>query len=730
MAQPSLTEQPMQTSKVDSIPHHDADQPNTPVTSRSPPASTDVDDNPRSPKRRRLSTDEQQRIIKSEAEGEVAGGQPEPAVATSTPTREGQDGEPEANLSQPRRASTETVQQVVGSIVKTEGPDIQVGAGIPATATGVQNGSVATRPSQQQSPAPNTRLDNLPFLDKQSSQLLTFLSRLTPTEAMGLSSAPNAPSTKEYAALRAAFDRTRRLLSPGWPFLSPHDLGLRNGSQLEIIRKANQAIFMSSIFTGEIGLRDMDRSFLAVFVPENGKLLKAQASMYLELKTQGFITAWRTGAAPPNVVMADLFGPDLDKALLARRPGTTGLAPTEQEFLIRLASRRDILQSHVKNNTLDQLPLKYRWEDFSREVSSYLIKHIENSSNPGDGVSNEGNDPTRSLHRGQMEGQFSIHGPPLPVSSTDSILSSKSLVKHAFEPSDDGDFVAQAARAAEIALRSTLGLAYSDKIPEGPAPTTPTIQQDTSTTRPPSAPLSETRDLNLNTASSPSPAVDLKSTTEEIPHASQTAPTSVLYERARLAATKASLALEKKPLVPSQRRPWTTEEENALMTGLDQVKGPHWSQILAMYGPGGTISEALKDRNQVQLKDKARNLKLFFLKSGIEVPYYLKYVTGDLKTRAPAQALRQEARERDRLLAEGDDAALDELVGDVEGEEQLGEDIFDSMSNQESPLTNGAGQGAPADESKKPFEPSMADVEALIAKASASAQTSQSVEST
>ncbi|KAH0842854.1 putative MYB DNA binding protein (Tbf1) [Fonsecaea pedrosoi] len=723
MAQPSLTEQPMQTSKVDSIPHHDADQPSTPVTSRSPLASADVDDNPRSPKRRRLSTDEQQRIIKSEAEGEVAGGQPEPAVATSTSTREGQDGEPEANLSQPRRASTETVQQVVGSIVKTEGPDVQVGAGTPATATGAQDGSVATRPSHQQSPAPNARLDNLPFLDKQSSQLLTFLSRLTPTEAMGLSSAPNAPSTKEYAALRAAFDRTRRLLSPGWPFLSPHDLGLRNGNQLEIIRKANQAIFMSSIFTGEIGLRDMDRSFLAVFVPENGKLLKAQASMYLELKTQGFITAWRTGAAPPNVVMADLFGPDLDKALLARRPGTTGLAPTEQEFLIRLASRRDILQSHVKNNTLDQLPLKYRWEDFSREVSSYLIKHIENSSNPGDGVSNEGNDPTRSLHRGQMEGQFSIHGPPLPVSSTDSILSSKSLVKHAFEPSDDGDFVAQAARAAEIALRSTLGLAYSDKIPEGPAPTTPTIQQDTSTPRPPSAPLSETRDLNLNTASSPSPAVDLKSTTEEIPHASQTAPTSVLYERARLAATKASLALEKKPLVPSQRRPWTTEEENALMTGLDQVKGPHWSQILAMYGPGGTISEALKDRNQVQLKDKARNLKLFFLKSGIEVPYYLKYVTGDLKTRAPAQALRQEARERDRLLAEGDDAALDELVGDVEGEEQLGEDIFDSMSNQESPLTNGAGQGAPPDESKKPFEPSMADVEALIAKASASAQT-------
>ena len=72
------------------------------------------------------------------------------------------------------------------------------------------------------------------------------------------------------------------------------------------------------------------------------------------------------------------------------------------------------------------------------------------------------------------------------------------------------------------------------------------------------------------------------------------------------------------------------------MAGLDFVKGPHWSQILAMYGSGGSHGEALRDRTQVQLKDKARNLKLFFLKSGIEVPYHLGMVTGELKSRAPS----------------------------------------------------------------------------------------------
>lgn len=91
------------------------------------------------------------------------------------------------------------------------------------------------------------------------------------------------------------------------------------------------------------------------------------------------------------------------------------------------------------------------------------------------------------------------------------------------------------------------------------------------------------------------------------------------------------------------------------MAGLDTVKGPHWSQILALHGAKGTVSEVLKDRNQVQLKDKARNLKLFFLKSNIEVPYYLQCVTGELKTRAPSQAARKEAEERARLS--GDEEA-------------------------------------------------------------------------
>jgi hypothetical protein len=156
----------------------------------------------------------------------------------------------------------------------------------------------------------------------------------------------------------------------------------------------------------------------------------------------------------------------------------------------------------------------------------------------------------------------------------------------------------------------------------------------------------------------------------EIPYHTQTAPTQVLYERARLAATAKASPSNRRAGLPSQRRPWTTEEENALMAGLDRVKGPHWSQILAMFGPGGTINESLKDRNQVQLKDKARNLKLFFLKSGIEVPYYLQFVTGELKTRAPAQAAKNEARERAKQRGDEDRAHIEGVMALAGGQLQ------------------------------------------------------------
>ena len=172
-----------------------------------------------------------------------------------------------------------------------------------------------------------------------------------------------------------------------------------------------------------------------------------------------------------------------------------------------------------------------------------------------------------------------------------------------------------------------------------------------------------------------------------IPNPAQSAPTQVLYERARQAATAKASPSSRRAGTPSQRRPWTTDEENSLMAGLDRVKGPHWSQILAMFGPGGTINEVLKDRNQVQLKDKARNLKLFFLKSGIEVPYYLQFVTGELKTRAPGQAAKNEAKEK--ATSDEDRAHIEGVIALAGGSMQEVDQVMTGVESRDERSHNG-----------------------------------------
>lgn len=645
---------------------------------QSQPSNPPQDDSPRSPKRRRLSpTEDDQR--------------PETAFS-------GRDDQ------QKKESEPTVVPQSTTTNVSA-----------PAS---IQSHNAPPHPPKPQPSIVRNRLDSLPVLESLAADILTFLASLSPTEALSLSRTPATVKTREYLGLRSKFDPIRRMFYTGQPFLSAGDLQLQDANHIQAIRKINQAIFMSSIFTGEIGLRDMDRGFLPVLVPDNGYLQKSQASVFLALKTQGFITAWRTGAAPPHVVVADMFAPDLDKQILARRPGTTTLAPTEQDFLNQVTSRREILQTHAQNNTLDQLALKYPWDDFSREVSSYLYQSIESASKNG-GVQG-GSDASKNAQRGQMEGQFSIHAPPVPTASTESIFMQVTQGQTPSLSLFGEEFVAQAARAAEIAMKGLGVVSAAEAAPTAPPSAPPPAKSATPT---PQMPLSEYQQYepppeNIK-SESPSSA---PSGNPDVPHSSQTAPTLVLYERARQAAAAKTSLTPRKGVLPAQRRPWTPEEEHALMKGIDQVKGGHWSQILAMYGPGGTVNETLKDRNQVQLKDKARNLKLYFLKSGVEVPYYLQAVTGDLRTRAPGQASKiEEAKERERLQLEADQVSFEELEGDEPPHPSI-VDTSTPLPTQASPATNDTAQGSPLkDIEPKKFEPSMADVEAMIARAAAQA---------
>lgn len=152
---------------------------------------------------------------------------------------------------------------------------------------------------------------------------------------------------------------------------------------MDVLRKANLASFVSSIFgSQEIGFADLNDHFLDVFVPEGARLLKVQGALYLELKTQAFIAAMHNKAHTRTELVCELFPDDMEQRLLARRPGTRQLAPSESDFVNRLASRRDILLNDINNEeALKALPDKYHWEDFLRDLSSYISKNFDAINN-------------------------------------------------------------------------------------------------------------------------------------------------------------------------------------------------------------------------------------------------------------------------------------------------------------------------------------------------------------
>lgn len=364
--------------------------------------------------------------------------------------------------------------------------------------------------------------------------------------------------------LKDLFDQTRKVYSRSTPFIDITAIQLPQPQQQEIIRKANIATFISSILgTHDVSFYHLNEYFIETFVPQGHRLLKWQGAMYLELKTQTYISALINSDGSPENMLEELFPSDLDSQILARHPDAPSMSPSEQDFIDRCRARKSyLLDEPSAQDAVRELPRKYQWTDFIREFAACINKNADSILNV----------PSRQqTFLGALADRRGLNGAQatLDISATQASAGAQS-----------GDT----------------------------APAVPSLHKQASS-------VSERK-------------------------ASNSTATTI-------------------------RQPWTKPEEDALLVGLERVNGPHWSQILALFGRGGSVSEVLKDRNQVQLKDKARNLKLWYLKMGREVPVALRGVTGELRKRGGARA----------KAALG---LLDEQEGDIGGggtEQEVGENV-------------------------------------------------------
>ena len=213
-------------------------------------------------------------------------------------------------------------------------------------------------------------------------QILNVLAKSTYREIVTITESPESETGQAYATLKSLFDHTKKVYSVHDPFLIPQELGLTEPSHVDTIRKANLATFVSSIFGGQdVGFYHLNEFFLDTFVGEGGRLLKNQAQLFLDLKTQAYISARSYEQRPKEELLEDIFPAHMEEQLLARKGspnlGSRPLAPSEIEFLQRARNRSQALMGDPDFQEVETLRGRYAWEDFLRDISTYVSKNFE-----------------------------------------------------------------------------------------------------------------------------------------------------------------------------------------------------------------------------------------------------------------------------------------------------------------------------------------------------------------
>ncbi|RYP04614.1 hypothetical protein DL764_004351 [Monosporascus ibericus] len=494
---------------------------------------------------------------------------------------------------------------------------------------------------------------------------------------LGVGNDPDSEVVKEYAVLKSTFDAQRRLLSDDHPLLDAQNFNLARQGR-EVIRIVNLATLCASVFsTNEICWEELNEQFLKVFVAEDQALPQDAAELFLSLKTQIFLATLESEQQKPkDEVLDGLFTTELRGRLQAHHPNIP-LNDTETRFIANAAARKAMLLKESNDpNNIQALSKQFSYEAFLDSLNAFINDNIETIKKSG-AAAIEMEIPTESSEQGEGTNDNGLDG----VFDLDAVIAEASRAAQSAVESASGDgsfnhddlsrFLAEnISRAAEQAKEASSGLQLPSAIASAAESASratmlalQSIQQNKYHPTEPPQSISQThatsshanyhsphaqpqaRYYQYHQQSSNNAQHPYSTQTDGLPP-NQSDTTPALYEKARQAAAARSSTHARREGTHSTRRPWSPEEEKALMMGLDMVKGPHWSQILGLFGPNGSMSNILADRTQVQLKDKARNLKLFFLKTNSEMPYYLHCVTGELKTRAPTQAARKEAEEK------------------------------------------------------------------------------------
>lgn len=156
---------------------------------------------------------------------------------------------------------------------------------------------------------------------------------------------PETEVGQAYATLKSLFDQTKKIYSQQGSFLSADALNLKEPEDRAVIRTSNLATFVCSVFGGhDVGFLELNDQFIKTFTVEGVPLQKEAGDLYLNLKTQIYLSAvsQEEQERTREDILEDLFPNDLDRLLQSRHLDQP-LSQSEVEFISSYVARREFL---------------------------------------------------------------------------------------------------------------------------------------------------------------------------------------------------------------------------------------------------------------------------------------------------------------------------------------------------------------------------------------------------
>jgi hypothetical protein len=209
-------------------------------------------------------------------------------------------------------------------------------------------------------------------------QIVHHLTSLSYEETQSIVLSQESESGAFLRSLSQRFEESKNHFKPHSGFLRAQDEGMTDPEAVSAFRNGNLATFLSAVWNlHPIALYYLNEHFLETFVIDGHRLLAAHAQLFLELKTIMFARSTVFQPCDREEILRELFPTDLEKILLARRPGIKNLAESEVTFIKECNDRHESLLNASANPALMQaLKEKYEWQGFVGKIMSYVQKHF------------------------------------------------------------------------------------------------------------------------------------------------------------------------------------------------------------------------------------------------------------------------------------------------------------------------------------------------------------------